>query len=153
MLPRIQWRGKGTPILLACVLLGCGGNNAEIKGRSKVVPVQGTVMYQGAPLAGAVVMFHAEAAELTASGLTNEQGVFQLRTYDKTDGAVPGTHKVTVKKVEVKTVPHPDDVNLGPISSEEIWHTPKKYATPAETPLTITVGEQGEKNLAITLDE
>lgn len=76
MLPRFQCGGKSTLILLACVLLGCGGNNAEIKGRSKVVPVQGTVMYQGAPLAGAVVMFHAEAAELTACGLTYEQGVF-----------------------------------------------------------------------------
>jgi hypothetical protein len=139
--------------MFAISLLGCSGDDEWVEGRSKVVPVSGRVMYQGQPLAGATVMFHAEGEEVTASGLTNDKGEFQLRTYEGTDGAVPGSHKVTVKKVEVKTVPNPDDENLGPISSEEIWHTPQKYALKNETPLTLTVGESGEKSLEVLVED
>lgn len=142
--------------VLSTVLLltqaGCGGGKKAVEGRPKVVPVSGVVMLQGQPLAGATVLFHSETEEVTATGLSDDQGRFTLRTYAAADGAVPGTHKVTVKKTELKVVPNPDDPNLGPISSEEIWITPKNYGSRETTPLQLTVGEKGEKDLSVLVE-
>jgi len=139
-------------VSLGLLMAGCGGEE-PVKGRTKVVPVQGKVMFQGTPLSGATVMFYAETAKLTASGMTDEQGVFHLRTYEGQDGAVPGSHKVTVKKSEGKTVPNPEDPNLPPLSSVEIWITPEEYASQEKTPLTAQVSESGPNDITLTITE
>ncbi len=131
---------------------GCGGGGGAVEGRSKVYPVEGKVTYNGEPVEGATVIFHSVTENVAARGLTDAQGNFRLQTYTPNDGAVAGEHKVTVKKAELKTVPNPDDENLGPISSEEIWHTPKPYALPDTSPLTETVQESGDNKFNIALE-
>lgn len=141
-------------MLLSCLvsLSGCGGGGGAVEGRSKVYPVEGKVMYLDQPVEGATVMFHSVTENVAARGLTDAQGNFRLQTYTTNDGAVAGQHKVTVKKTELKTVPNPEDENLGPISSEEIWHTPKPYALPDTSPITETVQESGDNKFTIVLE-
>jgi hypothetical protein len=87
--------------LAVCVVPGCGDANAP-----DTVPVSGVVQYQGKPLEGATVIFSTQGADaqstLLAVGKTNADGQFQVKTQmgatGSYDGAVPGTHRVTVSK-------------------------------------------------------
>jgi hypothetical protein len=62
------------------------------------------VLYQGEPLGGALVSFHAdEGRKDPATGLTKADGTFELVTGD-VKGADPGTYTVTVTcQVPVET--------------------------------------------------
>ena len=77
----------------ACpVVSGCGD------GRPGRVPVTGTVVYRGQPLAGGdVVFFPVEGSPGNrARGKANNRGEFALTTFIEGDGAVPGDYKVMV---------------------------------------------------------
>ena len=106
--------------------IGCGANHPPVE------VVTGTVMYNGAPLAGAVVSFHPDeqnamgSTSRVSSGETDPQGVFRLITnymdgssVVPLDGAPPGTYKVTVTKlkkkayVEVEAAPDMDEGGSG----------------------------------------
>jgi hypothetical protein len=84
-------------ILLAaiCALAGCTRSN-----RPDTYPVTGVVTYKGKPVVGASVAFLAPGASRHAVGRTDEAGKFQLTTFEPNDGAIPGTHVVTVSKTE-----------------------------------------------------
>jgi hypothetical protein len=83
------------PFLAAsCFLLaGCSGS-----GRPTIAPVSGHVIYKGQPVADATVVFLCPGAPRLAVGTTDKDGNYQLTTYEPNDGAVIGTHTVTVKK-------------------------------------------------------
>jgi len=68
--------------------------------RRATYPVRGTVTYRDKPLEGARVTFLAPGAPRAAGGTTDEAGNFSLTTFEPNDGAIPGTHEVTVKKYE-----------------------------------------------------
>src|SRR6516165_6864831 len=91
--------------------LGCGQKKLET---DSVYPAQGKVTMHGAP--ASYVMVHLTPADgrgAEASGVTEEDGTFMLRTYSNTDfdGAVPGEYTVTleeynpVESVMVKVTP------------------------------------------------
>lgn len=61
-----------------------------------VVPVSGKVLYNGEPLPFGIVMFQPEKGQ-AAQGEIQSDGSFQLSTYGPNDGAVPGSHKVSVR--------------------------------------------------------
>ncbi len=93
------------PVLLGNIL-GC--NNAE-DGRLPTAKVTVTVNYKGKPVENAVVAFTStstgaagkEAAPPPpAFGRTNEQGKAELMTYETGDGAVLGSHQVSIAKDE-----------------------------------------------------
>jgi len=70
---------------------GCGG--------SKLVQVKGVVTLDGKPLSLATITFNPiEGAGRSASGLSDEDGNFELTTLRTNDGAAPGEYKVTVTK-------------------------------------------------------
>ena len=87
---------------LAPVLSGCSKSPIE---RQPVHPVQGQVTWQGKPLAGALVVLHPKSKEgpstYSARGQTDQQGRFQLTTYDSNDGAPLGDYAVTVQYYQV----------------------------------------------------
>src|SRR5262245_51845438 len=65
---------------------------------SALHPVPGTVIYKGAPIKRAVVVFHPVGGDLNSqrpSGVTGEDGTFSLTTGVK-DGAPRGEYRVTV---------------------------------------------------------
>lgn len=136
------------------VVRGCRGG-AE---RPRTVPVSGTVRYRGNPVADADVAFIAPGSSRYAIGVTDDQGRFTLGTFMPSDGAVIGTHRVTVSKVR-GVVPAPPD---GLAKSREEYDAlvkaekafdvavkagragvPSRYGRGDTTPLEVTVGPAG----------
>ena len=91
----------------SCILLsltlafiaGCGdGGNA---GREPVYPVQGQVLLEGKPAAGAQIVFHPvgnnSLAAIRPSGQVDSTGKFTLTTHAAGDGAPAGEYEVTVE--------------------------------------------------------
>ena len=58
--------------------------------------VTGRVTYQGAPLPKAQVIFAPEDGGRIASGWTNDAGEFELGTFEQSDGAIVGQHRVAI---------------------------------------------------------
>jgi hypothetical protein len=61
-----------------------------------MAPVHGQVTYQGRPVTEATVEFLCPGASRPAAGITDQQGNYQLTTFTANDGAMIGTHIVTV---------------------------------------------------------
>jgi hypothetical protein len=83
-------------IASALALAGCDGNGDRVE----TFPASGQVLWEGKPLAGALVVLHplavADGQALPARAETDEQGKFVLGTYDSEDGVAPGDYVVTV---------------------------------------------------------
>lgn len=138
------------PVLL--VLAGGCGRRVEDKwtrARPKVYPATGIVLYQGKPVEAATVMFESvnEGGKLTqgivARGHTDKNGRFQLEAFKETKGAVPGRHRVLIRKVEY--------VENRPVGADPAIDYPKvatsllpaKYGEFETSGLTATVAETG----------
>lgn len=117
-------------ILFSLVLCcsGCGGGLDE--DLPETVAVNGVVTYQGKPVPDASIMFYPLQGRKPATGRTDPQGKFTLRTFEKADGAIPGAHQVTVNAYEST----PEGVSMKSA-------IPIKYSSPTTTPLKITVSE------------
>jgi hypothetical protein len=122
------------PLVAGCLLLGCNRSNGPA-----TYPVRGTLVYHGKPLAGASVTFMADGAPRAAIGKTDKTGSFQLTTYEQYDGAVPGSHVVTVKKYDSEPPPlptAPPDGAIDPVVEEKHtaamahWLATAKIAVP-----------------------
>jgi hypothetical protein len=75
-----------------------------LKVRPSLYPVAGTLVFEGKPVAGAVVTFVTEKEhedrQLLAVSSTDRDGRFWLRTFSSHgDGAVAGLHRVKVEKL------------------------------------------------------
>ncbi len=120
------------------LLAGCG------KGKPETVPVTGEVIYKNGPVEGAEVTFAPEGAAL-AMGRTDAAGKFTLRTFEEGDGAVPGSHRVTVvKNVPQSTRPE----NPYPVTKNAL---PARYAQPAQSGLIFEVKPSGENHFRLEL--
>ena len=147
---RVRWSILlwSTILLIIGTAVGCGGN---LPPRT---PVEGTVLYDGEPVAGASVTFTPVDDGPEASAATGPDGRFKLSTYKKGDGAVLGKHRVTVIKAatpreeekkdkpapppaekpetpdqsgdEAKTDDKPDDA---PVAEEPVREVPEKKPT------------------------
>src|SRR5436190_4338876 len=90
-------RSPTGPVLVFVALLialGCAGKDRWQAGRPPVVPASGVVTHDGQPLAGANIVFLPKSGSHTAFATTDEQGKFQLTTFDAGDGAVAGDYDV-----------------------------------------------------------
>jgi hypothetical protein len=77
------------------VLISSGCTTSD---RPMTAPVRGQVTYRGRPVAGATVCFLCPGAPRPAIGTTDASGNYELTTFEPNDGAVVGTHVVTVRK-------------------------------------------------------
>lgn len=120
---------KPVMILLGLIVcLGCSGNQDE--NLPSTIPVTGVVTYQGKPVPDASVMFYPAKGRKPASGKADASGKFQLSTFGKNDGAIPGEHKVTVNAYET---------TVEGVSMKSA--IPKKYTTQTSSPLTIEISD------------
>lgn len=104
-------------VVVFVTLPGCGD------GRPKRVPVSGTVLIDGKPLAHGFVRFHPQGGRPATSEL-DDQGHFILTCFEKNDGVTPGNHPVSVTAFEA-------------VGSKSMrWHAPKKYMSPKTSGLT-----------------
>jgi len=140
---------------------GCGTSTTG--DRVHTVPVGGTVMYQGRPLADAVVSFVPESPSgRGAFGRTDSAGKFRMMTVVPGDGAVPGKYKVTVTKGAVESKPEPtaatgdqdySDPETSKPAPAPIPLVPPKYSTASSTPLTATVENGKPQELTFELKD
>lgn len=81
-------------LIFGIAVLGCGG------GQFETYPVKGSVKFpNGAPLAGGSVEFQSIedfAKRLTARGRIDENGHFEMSTFEPNDGVIAGKHRVIV---------------------------------------------------------
>ena len=70
--------------------LGCGSSE------TLTYPVSGIVTLDGLPMEGAAVMLKPVAGGSNGYGVTGSDGSFEITTYRKGDGALPGEHGVVV---------------------------------------------------------
>ena len=94
-------------LLPLTLLSGCGGGSD----RPETVPVTGTVLYNGKPVEKAIVSFSCEGAPRSATGVTDAEGKFTLSTFGLNDGAIVGTHVITVNKPDPKADQAPATAN------------------------------------------
>src|SRR4051812_24981098 len=88
---------SSTLALILGSLVGCGGDDLS---RIKLVPVKGTVTYDGKPLAGASLTFtpDSENADSTpGSAVTGPDGNYTAMFYGR-EGLAPGNYTVAVAK-------------------------------------------------------
>lgn len=79
-------------ILVSCLACGCSD-------QPETYLVHGMVVYpDGKPLTRGTVEFETkfEKSPITASGEVAKDGTFQLGTFEKSDGAIAGQHRVAV---------------------------------------------------------
>ena len=93
-------------------LTGCG------QGSVKLYPVRGTVLFNGQPATGAVVVFHSthdEALDAARpNGRVGASGQFELSTHQPGDGAPAGDYVVTLVWPEEKSGgATPDGAQIG----------------------------------------
>jgi hypothetical protein len=122
-------------VALTC-LTGCGES-----GLPNMVPIRGTVTYQGRPLQEGTVLYVPKASDgRQARGDIQPDGSFRLTTLRKYDGAQHGDYAIVVIALE----PHPGE----PPSREEVEAAggikrgsiiPAKYTKPDTSGLSDTV--------------
>ncbi|VTS06907.1 hypothetical protein [Tuwongella immobilis] len=132
---RIVQRFSGGILLVGMLLtVGC---QDSLPPRDPVVPVSGSVRFQGAAVAGGAITFHpaqsVENPRATRSlGSIDKDGNYQLTTYDTHDGAPPGEYVVTIY--------WPGKLPAGsPIGEVGPDRLKGKYANPKTTKLKATV--------------
>ena len=79
---------------------GCGSDAGAYVGST--VPVKGKVTYKGKPLTQGEIVFEPDSGGREAHGAIGPDGGFELTTFNKGDGAVPGTHRVAVSGTSKK---------------------------------------------------
>ncbi len=93
---RRPWGGVVAAVSI-CVLIGCGKSDGPA-----LAPAKGVVTLDGKPLASARVSFHPkDKAARYSYGTTDADGRFQMSTFGMNDGALVGSHTVTISKVDL----------------------------------------------------
>ncbi len=130
--------------MVACGVLGAAAigivSGAGCSGRyPATVPVHGTVRMDGKPLAGGRIDFRPEEGRLATAAIDPE-GRYALTTFRPGDGAVPGTHRVTVTFGRETKQPIEEGIEQ-PIE----WVVPQRYGDPATTPLRADVSPGNDR--------
>jgi hypothetical protein len=127
-----------------CVLLllgGCGPRGGGAK--PGTYPVSGKVVRaDGQPLPGGVVVFHPkDPPGNEAMGHVEKDGTFQMGTFGKADGVIPGRYAVTVEPLAVRS---PGGQGRQDPSAPFI---PQRYWSESTSPLPVIEVRAGENNL------
>ncbi|MGL6196804.1 MAG: hypothetical protein ACRC2T_18485 [Thermoguttaceae bacterium] len=134
---------------------GCGSK--KLKG---LVPAEGVVFLDDAPLEGATVTFAPVTLtneSRSASAKTDAAGKFKMTTLEPDDGVYPGEYLVTVVKKEANgPVPTQEDYlaaqNQGrSIIVEYIDVVPSIYANAQTSGLSANITNKGDKKLEFKL--
>ena len=142
-----QQRVSALIIAIASGFSGCGEPSAKIE---KTVPARGVLTHRGSPLGHYQVLFHPEDGRRPAAGVTDEQGGFVLGTNRADDGAVAGTHRVTLVYVGPPTPGRDGMIDFSPPRPPKI-KIASKYARPDTSGISIEIPASGSKELKIDL--
>lgn len=151
-------------IFSSLVLAGCGEGEVGEGDHENVYPVQGVVLYNGSPVAGATVSFQSTGTGQArgASGVTNDAGEFELMTFTPGDGAIAGSHKVSVVKSVVEGADNsyfdensPNYGKTPPPSAagKTKYLVPEKYSQFDTSGLTVNVKDSGDNEINLELKD
>lgn len=135
----------------AILLAGCSADYTPQAEIFKTVSASGTLTFKGKPLSGFIVTLHPAGDQRTASGTTDAEGRFSLGTNAPGDGAVAGTHKVSVIWQPPEddglgsTVEDPKKMPKSPID------IPAKYASPDTSGISLEIPDSGSSELKLDL--
>jgi hypothetical protein len=131
---------KIVPALLLACLAGAGGCNGD---RVATYATSGKVVFEdGRPLGGGSVIFQSDEHPLTARGMIQEDGTFELGTYETGDGAVAGKHQVAV--LAPKAQQDTDEQVVLP-------EIDVKYQDPRRSEIVLEVTPDGDNQFQITV--
>ena len=134
-------RNRYHRLLLSCLILsGCGD------GRPETYPVHGRVTWNGAPVTAGRITFHPTEGRPALSSIESD-GSYQLTTFEPGDGALAGSHQVTILAMESSGEGgNQDPTAEGAEVTYRIggvkWVVPQEYARETSTPLTAEVDVQ-----------
>jgi hypothetical protein len=119
---------------------GCGGNTGPT-----LHPMQGQVLFEGKPVAGAFVTLHPQSPDAGAprpTGETGADGRFALTSFTGGDGAPAGDYRVTVvwyQTAKPRTKAEADEVRA-------TNRLPARYASPETSQLAVRI-EHSQREL------
>lgn len=111
-----------TLALFAICAIGCSD------GLPQRVPVSGTVLVDGEPLNRGNLKFVPKGGRPSIA-IIQDDGSFTLRCFDEDDGAIVGTHQVSISAKQFVTV------------NNIKWFAPAKYANHKTSGLTVEITE------------
>jgi hypothetical protein len=141
-------------VVMAFGMSGCGSSGPKVK----PVKVEGVVLLDGQPLAGATVRYlPLDGKGESANGLTKDDGSFRLTCLNGLDGALPGEYKVVVTHAAGQAVEVPGSQEEAQKLAEKMMRgggmgkkksssqpkpksdVPPEYSDDSKTPLRATV--------------
>ena len=111
------------------------------------VPAEGIVTLDGTPVADATIVFIADTGTYNATGVTKQDGSFQMKAFDQKSGIVVGSYKVEINKTVIESAGEKggeSNVNIK-------MGLPKKYATFTTSGLTYSATDKGDKAIKFDL--
>ena len=139
---------------LVIAVCGCGSE------KPATVKVSGTVTYKGEPVEGATVVFGSTSAGgRAAAGTTDSAGKFSLTTFEKDDGAIPGSYTVAISKTETVGGMTADEEHAAISAGKEvrkaetIHKLPEKYSNGLESGLKAEVKADGTNDFKFELTD
>jgi hypothetical protein len=145
------------------VLTGCGKSTRT--GAIPVVPVNGTVTYQGKPVAEADITFYPKEQNIPSSfGRTDDKGAYSLTTYSSNDGSPAGWKLISITKVKapvttesVASIDSPEYVPPPPNGFPSVAppkpEIPAKYASQETSGLTANIQADGTNTVDFELKD
>lgn len=122
----------------SALLAGCGGGD-----NFTTAPVYGTVTLNGKPVTGGTIMLtpinegESKMSGKGAAGTVQEDGSFELTTYETGDGAVVGKHRVSYIAPRLPPAPAPAEGQIPPPAPV----SPFYGAAPKTSEVEITSGD------------
>jgi hypothetical protein len=146
-------------LVMACIAtLSIGCSKAPVG--PKKVPAGGKVTYKNVPVEGATVSFLGDGKLAPAVAITDASGEFVLTTNQSGDGAVPGTHRVTVTKIIGQPVKTTGSMSMDDAAKaasapppKQVSPIPEKYNSVDSSGLQFTVKEGDKNHFAIELKD
>jgi len=137
-------RWSGLFAISLCICLGCSSNGPQ------TYPVTGHVKYKdGKPLVAATVEFQSagggvDGKSISARGVTQSDGAYEISTFAPGDGAIAGKHRVLV----ISPLP-PGEINPNKPPKPFIHPRFQRYDSSG---LEYTVDPDGDNTFDITVD-
>ena len=136
---------------LLVIIVGCSSSTPLPEFAQQLVPVTGSVLFEGSPLTDATLVFHPDqqAVGETAYGVTTQDGSIEVSTYvpghKPRPGIIPGRYIVTAFKLAMPDgTAIPKDMSEADAEAEGAKHVlPKVYQEATTSPLIVEIPADG----------
>lgn len=147
-------RAMGLSLAVSLGLFCIAGCSSGGPAPPKLVPVAGKVMLDGAPLAGASVIFvpKDQTKGTGGTGITDAEGKYEARHQSNKVGIEPGTYAVIFSKIAMPDgSPIPPGKNAADVGATEVL--PQQLSNPSPDFMTniVTITETGGTSFDFTL--